>query len=564
MIPYSKDQRVWLLDANFRWISADLLVGECARCKAIYYPDTITRKSPGRKRVQELEYDAEYLRVSKHGVWVHRKIAEAQEAALLDLRSGWSRWADWINRLTKDVNVKFTYRQSQRLFMEHFCRRLLVSHGKSAGFTCEAHPPTRVLAELVRERIGKNGGVIARAMTHGCKDCTHVKRYRVVGVGDEQDEGGDSTGIAGFDSTADMETPLPPNTVPQPLPPNLPQALPQQEAPPPGSPRGHVRLGVMDGKTFKHKKCALPDCEGPLVNFKNGRFCQTHLDHESICGILACGRPTESAESLTCNDQAHKDWYKQYEQRFLRLSFPGVKRVIRRQNQDAADEENPDPHGPTLQVNLPALGNTPGQQVVHTFKARSIYCIETIQWACGFPIGWGKCYRGEGPSQVLSFINKVWEDYPEARPNFIVYDKACELLRHIVTQNPSDAWLNTTKFIVDAWHYISHKAGDVLCRTWCNPAPKDGSQPDLVLTEVDDNGTAHQTRAFNTETAEQFNSWLNGFEAQARQMTDVNFDLYIHVLMMLYMEKMEETITRKDRWLTEDFLDAVNGLTEDI
>jgi hypothetical protein len=69
-----KDRRVWLLDSTFRWVSADLLVGRCGTCKADYYPDMITRKAAGRgqKRSQVLEYEPEFLRVSKLGVWVHR------------------------------------------------------------------------------------------------------------------------------------------------------------------------------------------------------------------------------------------------------------------------------------------------------------------------------------------------------------------------------------------------------------------------------------------------------------------------------------------------------------
>ncbi|KAJ7029184.1 hypothetical protein C8F04DRAFT_963264 [Mycena alexandri] len=92
------------------------------------------------------------------------------------------------------------------------------------------------------------------------------------------------------------------------------------------------------------------------------------------------------------------------------------------------------------------------------------------------------------------------------------------------------------------WHYIGHRATDILCRLWCNPAPLNGSQPDLILVKEDADGTTHQTRAFNTETAEQLNSWLNGFESQLRQMSDVNYDLFIHVLMMLYGERVEARV----------------------
>ncbi|KAJ7732283.1 hypothetical protein B0H16DRAFT_1328812 [Mycena metata] len=545
-----KAQRVWMLTATMQWVSADLLVGQCGTCKADYYPDTITKKVPGRKRTQELEYDAEYLRVSKHGVWVHRKIALSQENALHRFHSGWSNFADWVNDTTNDINMSLTYRQSQRLFIEHFSRRLLVAHGKTVGFSCEAHARMQVLAAKVREVVGKNGGIIAGAMRHGCMDCTHVKRYREGEV-----NVGDAAGVVGSEPG-----PIDPALIQEePLPANMPHVLPRQEKPAPGQPCGYTRLSVMDGKSLKHHKCALDDCEGPLVNFKNGRFCEAHLDYRSICGIIPCGRPIVSADAVTCDDPTHIAWHKQYEDRFHRLSFPGVQRVIRRQ-MAAGDDHSHQLRGPSLQVQLQALGDTPGEKVVHTFKAKSIYCLQTIQWACGVPIAWGKCYRSESTPQVLSFISKVWADYPELRPSFVVYDKACDLLRHIVTQDATDLWLTSTKFIVDAWHYIGHQATDVLCRTRCNPAPTDGSQPDLVLTELDDHGNSHQTRAFNTETAEQLNSWLNGFESQLRQMTDINYDFYIHVLMLLYGEKVEKRVIAKNRQLTQEFWDEVNGI----
>jgi hypothetical protein len=97
---------------------------------------------------------------------------------------------------------------------------------------------------------------------------------------------------------------------------------------------------------------------------------------------------------------------------------------------------------------------------------------------------------GEHP-QVLAILNQFWEHHPNSRPSFIAYDDTCDLLCHIVTQNPNDPWLST-KFIVDAWHYLGHRAADVLCRLWCNPAPKNGSQLDLILVEEDANSIRHQ------------------------------------------------------------------------
>jgi len=61
----------------------------------------------------------------------------------------------------------------------------------------------------------------------------------------------------------------------------------------------------------------------------------------------------------------------------------------------------------------------------------------------------------------------------------------------------------------------------------------------------------------NTETAEQLNAWITGFEAQLRQMSAVSFDFFIHVLMMLYKEMAEERIRKKDLHLPDEFWDEV-------
>ncbi|KAH6886100.1 hypothetical protein BKA70DRAFT_1041149, partial [Coprinopsis sp. MPI-PUGE-AT-0042] len=212
---------------------------------------------------------------------------------------------------------------------------------------------------------------------------------------------------------------------------------------------------------------------------------------------------------------------------------------------------------PQLQVEagLPELNGVPGNEVVHTFRAQTVYCVQTVQWACGMPIGWGKCYRSESSPQVLSIISKIWEGHENRRPSYLVYDDACDLLRHIVTQNAENAWLATTKFIVDAWHYIGHRSTDALCRLWCNPAPVDGSQPDLIVSTEDHNGTIRLSRAFNTETAEQLNAWITRYEAQLRQMSDITFDFFIHVLFLLYGESVQERINKKKRSLPDEFWD---------
>ena len=41
----------------------------------------------------------------------------------------------------------------------------------------------------------------------------------------------------------------------------------------------------------------------------------------------------------------------------------------------------------------------------------------------------------------------------------------------------------TTCFIVDAYHYITDHTTDHMCRKCCNPAPFNGSAPNLVVVD---------------------------------------------------------------------------------
>ncbi|KAJ7909341.1 hypothetical protein B0H13DRAFT_1714892 [Mycena leptocephala] len=561
-----KVSTVRLLDSNFRWVKADLFIAYCKGCDAEYHPDRVTYRLPNQPRMQKPEYDAKFLRVSKHGIWMDHRIAITQENSVLRFRSGWSNFAEWLSD-TIGEKPRVTTRQSQHLYFEHFARRLIYAHGLTSTFCVPSDCASQVIAETVRQQIGLDGGIIAGSMTHGCMDCTHLKRYksdllasgaslddRVEGIADDPSENNVRNTMSDAAGGASGSIPVHDNVASGPK---------QQELPPEDGRRGYVRLASMDGKTITHKICSISSCEKALVNYKNGRFCEDHLHMCNLCGIVPCGQPVHSPGALTCDDQAHKDWHAKYLNRFSRMSFPGVQRVIRRQAGGESRFDAPsEPEGgvPTLHAELPSLNGVAGAQVSHTFRAGTTYCLQTIQWSCSCPIAWGKCYRSESSSQVLRFLNRTWENHPDAKPSFISYDDACNLLRHIVTQDPDSHWIKTTKFIVDAWHYIGHRATDVLCRLWCNPAPTNGSQPDLVIVDVDANGRTHTTRAFNTETAEQLNAWLNGFEAQLRQMSATNFDFCVHVLMLLYKETVEGRILKKERTLLDEFWDAVEGI----
>jgi hypothetical protein len=145
-------------------------------------------------------------------------------------------------------------------------------------------------------------------------------------------------------------------------------------------------------------------------------------------------------------------------------------------------------------------------------------------------IAWAKFAKSESPTNILSFLETV---YPteESRPDYICIDKACGVLHHIITEGGLDVWGKTTRFIVDTYHYTNHRVPDFMCRKWCNPAPMDGSAPNLVIVEYDKDGIPHYKCAFNTQACEQLNAWLGGFDTILRRMTVGNFNWFLHAML---------------------------------
>jgi hypothetical protein len=109
---------------------------------------------------------------------------------------------------------------------------------------------------------------------------------------------------------------------------------------------------------------------------------------------------------------------------------------------------------------------------------------------CGVVTAWTKFATAESPTNILNWLEAVYPT-PDMRPNYICIDKACQVLRTAFRHGYLNSWKNTTRFIVDSYHYINHRVQDYLCRTWCNPAPLNGSAPNLVSVETDNSGNEH-------------------------------------------------------------------------
>ena len=218
----------------------------------------------------------------------------------------------------------------------------------------------------------------------------------------------------------------------------------------------------------------------------------------------------------------------------------GFKRMLQRPGENL-------PWQPAKQSNVqPHDEDMPERQYSNYFTPHRFYCVETICAPCGVVIAWAKFAKSESPSNILGFLETV---YPteESRPNYICIDKACAILRHSIANGSWDKWGKTTRFIVDSYHYTNHRVTDFLCRKWCNPAPMNGSAPNLVIVERDKEGKPHHKRAFNTQACEQLNAWLGGFDSIVRRMTIGNFNWFLHAMLCYHTSMVIKKATTKEK-----------------
>ena len=93
---------------------------------------------------------------------------------------------------------------------------------------------------------------------------------------------------------------------------------------------------------------------------------------------------------------------------------------------------------------------------------------------------------------------------------------------------------------MDTYHYINHRVTDYLCWKWCNPAPQDGSAPNLVVISTDNHGRPYLKRAFNMQACEQLNAWLGGFESILKRMVPSNFNWFLHTMLLYHTRHVLE------------------------
>ncbi|KAF8992585.1 hypothetical protein BDQ17DRAFT_1392809 [Cyathus striatus] len=288
---------------------------------------------------------------------------------------------------------------------------------------------------------------------------------------------------------------------------------------------------VMDGIIMGPRHCAYENCDNNLEDEKTGVFC---IYHQAIRGhlyhIKLCNNPKEQNSKTCINHQSQ--WCNH-------IVMP--------------HDDAPAPH----------------EERNHYFTAPRFYCVETLCAPCGAVIAWTKFTKSEGPGNIMRFLDHVYPTL-ESRPSYVCIDKACVVLKNAVLNGAWRIWSLTTRFIVDSYHYINHRTTDYTCRKWCNPAPLNGSAPNLVVVENDIHGRPHYKRAFNTQACEQLNAWLGGYQNMLNRMTVINFNWTIHALLFIHTQKVikkqleRNNSTQDDEDLMEDGSDNSDLEEEEV
>lgn len=318
---------------------------------------------------------------------------------------------------------------------------------------------------------------------------------------------------------------------------------------------------VIDGISQGHRLCGFPACPNPPANYSTASLCMVHTEtHGSRCAVQGCMLP-RALPSKMCNTPAHQESWLKHIETFTRVFFQGMSRVMRQrrgqESNGAAFRAEPwqvngmqryreagrtqvdeDPENQIQHDAQPASPPLPPSQaepaipaIKHTIRYRRINCIEVATWPCGCPIAWAKFANSESPSNIRHFLEALAPaDGQYCRWSFITIDKACRLVLNLIASGVIWSWYETTRFLVDIFHYGNH-TDEVVCATHCNPAPMDGTQPNLVIPFLDKKGKLQMRRAFNMEASEQLNSWFGGYSKQLSHMRAENHDFLIQVML---------------------------------
>ena len=501
--------KVNLIKGNKIFENVSVLTGKCPSCKTTYSADH-ERSTVNNDDWQRVYLNtARYLKVGQ-STWVDREFSNSVLNGVYSFHASAAAYTEYWNNSFGTSEVNITRRQVWQAFVQESIRTI------SAASNIDLELKDGLAIEDVTveafTHLGNNG-IIQAAHGHACSECSQPYK-------------------ATADTIPNVNVTMAENqdaSVSQELEGREVDNMEIDDVP-------FVTMAVLDGIVMGPTHCAFDNCTADLDNYRGGAFCPEHeIEFGAKCRVRDCQNDkVDSTQACT----EHQPQWKKHIQNFTQHSMAGVRRMLQRPDESL-------PWNPIQRRNhQPHDEDAPEVKLANFFRPPRFYCVETITAPCGVVIAWTKFARAESPSNIMRFLESVYPTQ-ESRPDYICIDKACLLLKYCINSGHWNEWKKTSRFIVDSYHYTNHQVTDGLCRKWCNPAPTDGSAPNLVVIDYDKKGKPYYKRAFNTQACEQLNSWLGGFELILKRMKPGNFNWFLHTMLFYHTRHILEKAIRK-------------------
>jgi hypothetical protein len=485
-----------------------VLGGYCSKCNTIYQADHERVVEAGHDPKRVYVNSAKYLKIGQT-TWVDRIFANAVLNGMYSFHASASAYTEFWNNSYGTINgetiAKLTRRQVWQAFIQESIRMVAVE--SKINLEMADGMSISEKTKVAFEKLGNNG-IIHISKGHACSECTqpykqiadilpNIDEAAMVGMDENRavpafvGMSDDSTGSASMPTLIEEEPEESQgNQDTNQTQPHISLDLMDVDS----VRNADVTMDILDGCCMGPKCCAADGCSRELKNHRGGVFCQYHeLQYGSRCRMRDCTN-TKVNPSQACEE--HQAEWKSHVHTHSRTNLSGIKRQLQR------PDEREDWQTATCGSGVQAHDEEPHEKKARAnfFSPARFYCVETMCKPCGVVVAWTKFAKAESETNILKWLESV---YPveASRPQYICIDKACKVLRTSIANGSWESWKKTTRLVVDSYHYINHRVKDILCRTWCNPAPLNGSAPNLVVIEEDKDGKACYKRAFNTQVS---------------------------------------------------------------
>ena len=449
---------VKLIKGRKTFLNVPVLTGKCPTCQTTYSADheRFTDDEDEWKRVYL--NSARYIKVGQN-TWVDREFSNSVLNGVYSFHASAAAYTEYWNNSFGTAEVRITRRQVWQAFVQESIRT--ISAVSNLDLELKDGLGIEDVTTEAFSQLGDNGFIRA-AQEHACSECTQAYKQTADIIPNV------NVAVSENQNTSESQ--------------ELASNMDLDHAP--------VKMIVMDGIVMGPTHCAFDNCAADLGNYRGGAFCAAHeIQFGAKCRVRNC---QNNKVNLTQACHEHQGQWKKHIHDYSQQSMAGVRRMLQRANENlpwtSVHGRNHQPHDQ----------NAPEIQRPNYFRPGRFYCVETITAPCGVVIAWAKFDKSESPTNIMAFLASV---YPieESSPDYICIDKACLVLRHCIASGEWNEWKKTSRFIVDSYHYTNHEVTDELCRKWCNPAPTNGSAPNLVVVAHDKSGKPYYKRAFNTQ-----------------------------------------------------------------